>query len=116
MSGGNGGSGGGGGVRGGGGARGVGPQEPQIPGFQEDRTPALSPGWAVQRAQGAAAGGGAGETVGFWMGTGLLWFWPSGACCDCIAAGAGGGRRVGLGATSGRHPELRGPLRCRCAA
>lgn len=116
MSGGNGGSGGGGGVRGDGGARGVGPQEPQTPGSRESQTPALSPGSAVQMAQGVAAGGGPEGTAGFWTGTGLLWLWPSGVCCDCIAEGAGGGQTVGLGAVSGTHPDLRGLPRCHHAA
>lgn len=73
MSDGNDGSGGGGGVRGDGGARDAGPQEPQTLGSQVDRTPALSPGSAVQRAQGVVAGSGAEETAVFWMGT-----WPLG--------------------------------------
>lgn len=74
MSGGNDGSGGGGGVRGDGGARDAGPQEQQTLGSRVDQTPALSPGWAVLMAQGAAAAGGGPEgTVGFWLGT-----WPLG--------------------------------------
>lgn len=91
MSDGNDGSGGGGGVRGDGGARDAGPQEPQTLGYQVDRMPALSPGLAVQRAQGVAAGGGTEGTMGFWMGTWPLELLPSGVCCDCIAKGAGGG-------------------------
>lgn len=115
MSDGNGGSGGGGGVRGDGGARDAGPQGPQTLGSQVDQTPALSPGLAVQRAQGVAAGGGTEGTAGFWMGTWPLGLLPLGVCCGCIAKGAGGGRMIGLGVVSGTHPDLRVLLRCRCA-
>lgn len=115
MSGGNGGSGGGGGVRGGGGARDAGPQGPQTPGSRVDRTPALSPGLAVRRTRGAAAGGGTAGTAGFWTGTWPLGLFHAHVCYGCIAEGAGGGWTAGLGAVSGTHPGLRVPLRCRCA-
>lgn len=116
MSGGNGGSGDGGGVRDDGGAHGAGPQEPQSQGFQEGQTPALSPGLAVQRALGVAAGGGTDLTEGFWMGIAPHGLWPSGVYCGCIAKDAGGGRSFGLGVASGRHPDLHELLRCRCGA
>lgn len=115
MSDGNDGSGGGDGVRGDGGAHDAGPQEPQTPGSRVDRSPALSPGLAVQRAQGVAAGGGTEGTAGFWMGTWPLGLLPSGVCCDCIAKGAGGGRRTGLGVACGTHPDPHVLLRCHCA-
>lgn len=76
MSGGNGGSGGGGGVRGDGGAHGAGPQEPQTPGSLVGRITALSPGLAVQMAQGVVAVGGIEGKVGFWTGTLPLGLWP----------------------------------------
>lgn len=113
MSGGNGGSGGGGGVRGDGGAHDVGPWEPQTPGYQEGQTPALSPGLGAPE---VAAEAGTEGTAGLWSGTGPPWFWPSGAYCDCIAKGAGGGWKVELGAASGTHLGLRGLPRCHCAA
>lgn len=116
MSDGNGGSGGGGGVHGDGGAHDAGPQEPQTLGSQGGRTPALSPGLAVQRAQGAVAGGGTEGIAGFWMGTWPLGLLPSGVCCDCIAKGAGGGWRVGFGAASGTHLDPHVLLCCHCAA
>lgn len=114
MSDGNGDSGGGGGVRGDDGARGAGPREPQSQGSQVGQRPALSPGLAVQRAPGAAAGGGWEGTAGFWMGTWPRELWPSGVCCGCIARGAGGGWRTAPGAASGTHLDPRGLLRCHC--
>lgn len=116
MSDGNDGSDGGGGVRGDGGVHGAGPREPQTPDSQVDRTPALSPGLAVQRAQGVAAGGGTEGTAGSWMGTWPLWLLLLAVCCDCIAKGADGGQRTGLGVASGTHPDLRVLLRSHCAA
>lgn len=116
MSDGNDGSGGGGGVRDGGDARDAGPQEPQTPGSRARQTPAPSPGLAVRRARGAAAGGGTEETAGFWKGTWPHGLSPSAVCCGCIAGGAGGGRRAGLGVVSGRHPDPRVLPRRRCAA
>lgn len=116
MSDGNDDSGGGGGVHGGGGAHDAGPQEPQTLGCQVDQTPALSPGSAVLRAQGVAAGSGTEETGEFWMGTRPLGLLPLGVCCDCIAKGAGGGWRIGLGVVSGTHPDPRVLLHCHCAA
>lgn len=115
MSDGNGGSGGGGGVRGDGGARDAGPQEPQTLCSRVDRMPALSPCLAVQRAKGAAAGGGTEETVGFWMGTWPLGFLPLDVCCGCIAKGAGGSQMIGFGVVSGTHPDPHVLLRCCCA-
>lgn len=111
---GSGGSGDGGGVHGDGGARAAAPREPRTRGCREARTPAPSPGWAARRAQ-AAAGGVTGATAGFWMEKCRHGPLLSRVCCGCIAVGADGGRTTGLGAVSGRRPDLRVRLR-RCAA
>lgn len=116
MSGGNDGSGDGGGVRDDDGAHGAGPQEPQSLGFQAGQTPALSPGSAVQRALGVAAGGGTELVEGFWMEKGPHGLWPSGVYCGYIAKDAGGGRSLGLDVASGTHPDLRELRRCHCGA
>lgn len=61
------------------------------------------------------AGGVTGVTAGFWMEKCHRAPLLSRVCCGCIAVGADGGRTTGLGAVSGRRPDLRVQLR-RCAA
>lgn len=116
MSGGSGGSGGGGGVHGDGDAHGAAPQAQRSLGSRGGRTPAPSPCRAAWTAWQAAVGGGAAESEGFWSGTWNRELWPSAACCDCAAEGAGGGLRVELGVAGGTHPDPRDLRRCHRAA